>query len=199
MTHFTKFVAALAALCSISLTGCASSGRDYGAMLDENRELSQIHKVRIIVSGNSGLNNVGGELELLSHPPQSKKDAFSWTYVLVSSTSSFKTYYNIEARDKFTLENRDPSSYSYASSEKELPTWRAWRQWYWSVVQDSLLRLEAYGYTAKVDFLNGQGTPLETITTDMASPEPALQGVSSPLKYSQRARDIIESTSPSPN
>ncbi|MES2508044.1 MAG: hypothetical protein V4599_15180, partial [Verrucomicrobiota bacterium] len=149
-------------------------------------------------SGQSGNNRINPVYEIQNLPPASDETGNLWVMVVEGMAGHYLTYHNIAVRTEYALKTRSSAPSSLADYSRLLPTRQAWKQWYAAVSQDSLLRLKACGYTAKVEFLNAHGQPLETITTETAKPQPAMESARTPPQYFEQAGDVIHAKTPWP-
>lgn len=194
-----RTLAAVFGICLGAMTaGCVNADRKNTEQLRKHKKSDLIQTVRILLSGETGNNSVTGVYEIRNMPPASDEAGNQWVMVVQGMAGHYLTYHNIAAATEYTLKTDDPSTPSYAGTRRCLPTRQAWKQWYADVCQDSLLRLKARGYTARVEFLNAHGQTLDTFTTGNASPVPALQPARTPGDYFEKSRDIIHAKTPWP-
>ena len=184
-------------LCTMT-TGCHTGGRDTPWRLRKHLRSEIIEKVRIVLSGQPGNNRVTQVYEIQNLPPASDETGNLWVMVVEGMAGHYLTYHNIAVRTEYAVKTRSSSPSSLADYSRLLPTRQAWKQWYAAVSQDSLLRLKACGYTAKVEFLNARGHPLETITTETAKPQPAMEPARTPPQYFEQAGNVIHAKTPWP-
>ena len=184
-------------LCAMT-TGCSIGSKVEARQLQKNLKAELIEKVRIVLSGLPGSNRVNSVFEIQNLPPATDEEGNLWVMVVEGMAGYYLTYHNMAVRTEYSLKSRSSSPSSKADDRRLLPTRQAWKQWYAAVSQDSLLRLKGYGYSAKVEFLNARGQPLETITTETAKPQPILESARTPPQYFEKAMDAIHATNPWP-
>ncbi|MBB5036937.1 hypothetical protein [Prosthecobacter dejongeii] len=184
-------------LCA-TIPGCSISSKVESRQLQRHLKSELIEKVRIVLSGLPGSNRVTPVYDVQNLPPATDEEGNLWVMVVEGMAGYYLTYHNMAVRTEYSLKSRSSSPSSKADDRRLLPTRQAWKQWYAAVSQDSLLRLKDYGYTAKVEFLNARGQPLETITTETAKPQPILESARTPPQYFEKTGDVIHARSPWP-